>query len=346
MAKTTKRSRKPLTDEERAARRERDRKLAQDAVERLASSDGWKAWLRTRGAFRTYSFNNQLLIALQRPDATRVAGFKRWLTLGYCVRKGETSLLIWQPVPPSKKQLQEWREAGADPNQKPRTRFRLGAVFAREQVDPLPAPAVPAPLDPPIADLEGEDLADAWTPLTAIAAAIGVTVEVTDRIPGDGRYTPDAKAIQVRDGLSVNQQVVALTHELAHALVREDKQEGDPLLTYAREELVAESVAYIVASGLGFDSSANSIPYLAAYAEQTGPEAWALIASLTDRLAARIEEALYTPELPEGQPTPVRPDAQAVDRFDPAGPRGYVARDGGPLRATRIQAQHDQRTAA
>ncbi|MTD47661.1 hypothetical protein GKE82_26015 [Conexibacter sp. W3-3-2] len=341
-----KNNRKPLTDEERAARRERDRKLAQDAVDRLASSDGWKAFLRTRAAFRRYSLNNQLLIALQRSDATRVAGFRRWRTLGYSVRKGETALYIWQPVPPSKKQIEAWREAGADPKEKPRVRFKLGPVFAREQVDPLPAPAVPAPLDPPIADLEGEDLAEAWIPLTAIAAAIGVTVEVTDRIPGDGRYTPDAKAIQVRDGLSVNQQVVALVHELAHALVREDKQEGDPPLTYAREELVAESVAYIVASGLGFDSSANSIPYLAAYAEQTGPEAWALIASLTDRLAGRIEEALHTPETPEGQPAPTSPDAQAVDRMDPAGPRGFVAREGGPLRATRIQAQHDQRAAA
>lgn len=205
---------------------------------------------------------------------------------------------------------------------------------------------MPAPLDPPIADLEGEDLAEAWTPLTAIAAAIGVTVELTDAIPGDGRYTPDLKAIQVREAISPNQKVVALVHELAHALVREDTREGDPILTYAREELVAESVAYIVASGLGFDSSANSIPYLAAYAEQTGPEAWQLIAELTSRLAARIEEALHTPDPPQGQPAPVSADARTVDRFEPTGPRGYTARDGGPLRATRMQAQHDQRAAA
>ena len=341
-----KNSRKPLTEEERAARRERDRKLAQDAVERLASSEGWKAWLKTRGAFRRYSFNNQLLIALQRPDATRVAGFRRWRTLGYGVRKGERALYIWQPVPPSKKQLEAWREAGADPKEKPRTRFKLGPVFAREQVDPLPEPAVPAPLDPPIADLEGEDLAEAWTPLTAIAKAIGVTVEVTDAIPGDGRYVIADKAIQIQVGMSPNQQVVALVHELAHALVREDKREGDPILTYAREELVAESVAYIVASGLGFDSSENSIPYLAAYAEQTGPEAWQQIAELTSRLAGRIEEALHMPEPSEGQPARVSDEAPAVDRFDPAGPRGYTARDGGPLRATRTQAEHDQRAAA
>ncbi|MTD47523.1 hypothetical protein GKE82_25295 [Conexibacter sp. W3-3-2] len=322
MAKNSKRTRQPLTEEERAARRERDRKLAQDAVQQLTSTDGWKAWLKTRGAFRAYSLNNQLLIALQRPDATRVAGLKRWLSLGYCVRKGERSLLIWQPVPPNTKQLKQWRDAGADPATKPRTRFKLGPVFAREQVDPLPAPAQPAPLDPPIADLTGEDLADAWAPLTDLAATLGVTVTTTDAIPGDGRYTPALKTIEIARDISVNQQVVALTHELAHALVREDRRDDDPTLTYAREELVAESVAYIVARGLGFDPAANSIPYLAAYSEQTGPDAWQQIAALTDRLAARIENALHTEP---GQPGSSAAAVPAITPTSDAHPHGREA---------------------
>jgi hypothetical protein len=77
-----------LSDSERAERRRADRELARQAVERLRSSDGWQRWLAGRRHFHCYSLANQLLIARAMPGATRVAGFKTWLKLGYCVRKG------------------------------------------------------------------------------------------------------------------------------------------------------------------------------------------------------------------------------------------------------------------
>jgi hypothetical protein len=123
--------RKQLSDEERAERRERDREYARQAVERLRSSEGWKAWLITRATFHRYSLGNQLLIAMQRPTAAKVAGFRAWLKLGYCVRRGETAIRIWAPCPPSRKQLEQWKHNGADPDQRPRTFFKLAAVFDR-----------------------------------------------------------------------------------------------------------------------------------------------------------------------------------------------------------------------
>jgi hypothetical protein len=63
-----------LSDEERAERRRADREYARQAVEQLRSSEGWQRWLRTRRHFHAYSFGNQLLIAMARPTATRVAG--------------------------------------------------------------------------------------------------------------------------------------------------------------------------------------------------------------------------------------------------------------------------------
>jgi N-terminal domain of anti-restriction factor ArdC len=123
--------RKQLTDEERAERRECDREYARQAVERLRSSKGWRAWLTTRATFHGYSLGNQLLIAMQRPSASRVAGFKAWLKLGYCVSRGETAIRIWAPCPPSRKQLERWRQNGSDPHQRPRTFFKLTAVFDR-----------------------------------------------------------------------------------------------------------------------------------------------------------------------------------------------------------------------
>jgi hypothetical protein len=101
-----------------------------------------------------------MLLAMQKPDATRVAGFKAWLALGYCVRRGEKALRIYAPCPPSKAKLEAWRRAGGDPADKPRTFFRLTAVFDFSQVDELPPPAHPAPLEPPAAaEIDGTELA-------------------------------------------------------------------------------------------------------------------------------------------------------------------------------------------
>src|SRR3954464_7277811 len=141
--------RTPLTDAEREQRRAADRAFVQQAVEQLRSSDGWQRWLTTRRHFHTYSLRNQLLIAMQCPHATRVAGFKAWLAMGYCVRRGETALRIFAPCPPSKAKLPASREPRAPPAEKPRPFFRLPAVFDRSQVAELPPPAEPAPLDPP-----------------------------------------------------------------------------------------------------------------------------------------------------------------------------------------------------
>lgn len=83
-----------------------------------------------------------------------MAGFRAWLKLGYCVRRGESSRIgVWAPCAPNKKRLQAWRDAGADPAQRPKTYFRLEAVFSHAQVEPLPPPAEPAPLQPPIAEI-------------------------------------------------------------------------------------------------------------------------------------------------------------------------------------------------
>jgi len=81
-----------LTPDERAARRAADRQLLADAVQALTTSEGWQRWLQARRAFHRYSLHNQLLIALQAPVATRVASFRAWLKLGYCVRRGEKAL--------------------------------------------------------------------------------------------------------------------------------------------------------------------------------------------------------------------------------------------------------------
>lgn len=283
-----------LTEQERAARRERDREYAQQAVEQLRNTEGWERWLRTRALFRSYSLGNQLLIAMQRPSAERVAGFRAWLKLGYCVRKGETGIRIWAPCPPTRKQIETWQRNGGKPEERPRTFFKLAAVFAQDQVQELPPPAQPVPIECPIRAIEGDDLADVLPRLIALAMEIGSRVSFA-AIAGGARgfYEPATKRIVIESQMSANQQAATICHELAHALVRAEQESDDPDLAYASEELVAESVAFTCIRSLGIESDAKSIPYMASWAEQTDLKVLEQCAALIDRLARRIENALH-----------------------------------------------------
>jgi antirestriction protein ArdC len=282
-----------LTEQERAERRARDLQLARQAVEQLRTSEGWTRWLQIRASFTSYSPTNQLLISLQNPAATRVAGFRAWLKLGYCPAKGSKAIRIWAPCPPTRKQLHSWQQNGADPQARPRTFFKLVPVFAQDAVVPLPPPAVPAPLDPPIHDVAGEELADRIPALVDLAEQIGSTVTFATVTGGaHGYYQPSSRRIVVEQALSGNQRVKTLAHELAHALVRADRHDSDPTLDYAAEELVAESVAWTCLKSVGVDPAGYSIPYLASWAESSDLGVLERTAGLIDRLAHRIETAL------------------------------------------------------
>ena len=98
-----KRSSRRLSDPQRAERRERDRERARQATEALLTSEGWERWVRARAVFHTYSLQNTLLLAFQCAERgitpTRVGGFRTWLKLGRCVRKGEAALWVIAPMP-------------------------------------------------------------------------------------------------------------------------------------------------------------------------------------------------------------------------------------------------------
>jgi antirestriction protein ArdC len=294
---TMTKKRRSLTEEERAERRAAEREQMREAVEALRTSEGWQRWLRVRRHFHTYSFHNQLMIAIQCPEATRVAGFRRWLEIGYCVRKGEKAIRIWAPCPPSKKAIARWRSEGAVPEKEPRTFFRLVPVFDASQVDPLPEfPGDAVPLEPPHEPVAGDGLADRVPTLVEFADRLELEVSI-EVVPGAalGYHEPATGRIVIEDvgpDFSANAQVSVLVHELAHALVRIDRREEDPKLGYAEEEVVVESVAYSVCASLGLDSSGSAVPYVAGWAEGVGGDPIEAYAELIDRLARRIEEVV------------------------------------------------------
>jgi hypothetical protein len=159
------------------------------------------------------------------------------------------------------------------------------------QVEPLPAPAEPALLDPPVVPVEGDELAWAFPALLALAGELGIQVSV-EPMPErmGGCYVPATKVIALNERRSINHQTKTFVHELSHALIRLEREESDLPFGYCEEELMVESIAYTVCGRLGLDTSDYSIPYLAAWSEQADMETIELAAKTIDRIAKRIED--------------------------------------------------------
>jgi antirestriction factor ArdC-like protein len=163
-----------LTEKERAERRRQDRERLQQAARELLSSEGWARWVKTRAMFHSYSAGNRMLLAAQSHERgivpTRVAGFRTWLKLGRCVRKGETALRILAPIT-----VKERDELTGEENDERRVLFKTAFVFDISQTEVLDG-AEPAPLDPPHQPLTGDSHAHLLAPLQRFAESLGYSV--------------------------------------------------------------------------------------------------------------------------------------------------------------------------
>jgi len=276
-----------LTDAEREQRRDQDRKRLHQAAQQLLTSEGWQRWVRVRarGGLARLSLNNQLLVALSCPDATFVAGFKAWLELGYCVRKGEKAIRIIAPMPIKPRQ-DDNADTDADES-RPRVLFKGVPVFDRSQVAPLDGVEL-APLDPPCEPLTGDSHAHLLAPMQAFTESLGFTVSF-ESIPGatGGWCDPKEKRIVVDAGQPPNAQLRILIHETIHALGVGYAEYGR-----ARAEVIVDTVTYLVAARVGLDVSGEAVPYVAGWGETGALEAVTAFASTIDELARRVATVL------------------------------------------------------
>ncbi len=278
-----KRSRRPLTEEERAARRAADTERIEQAVRELRTSDGWQRWLKTRAAFHRYSALNCMLIAMQCPHATRVAPMLTWNRLGRHVIKGERAIAINVFKGTFKVEHEDGKE-----DEVPRFQLR-GCLFDISQTDGDGLP------EPPTEPITGESHAHHLPALRGLAAELEYSVRF-EPVPGraQGYCQPTERLIVVDDSLPPNGAVHVLVHELAHALgIGYDNH------TRARAETLVESITYIVCAGIGLDTSCESVPYVAGWDDED-LTALREFAGDVDQIARRIEAVLH-PDDPKEQ---------------------------------------------
>ena len=224
-------------------------------TDEVRKSDFFKQWLDAMATFTSYSFNNQMLIAFQRPTATRVAGFHAWRTLGRHVNKGAKGIAILAPCVYRKKTEPDNEDSSS--TVKKLVGFKTAWVFdlADTAGDPLPTLTYAA------ADGGDELLARLeWT----TEEELGICLDYEEILePGVEGYSAGGRIV-VRTSLSPSAKAAVLLHELAHEKLHQgDKRDEAKTKSRRQRELEAEATAYVVMRHFGIDHVASN--YLATY---------------------------------------------------------------------------------
>ena len=250
----------------------------EQGITELFDSERYKEYLRVMSKFHNYSFNNTLLIAMQKPDASLIAGFTAWKNqFQRNVKKGEKGIKIIAPSPFKIKQETE----KIDPQTQKPVIGRDGKPVTEEKEITIPAYKVVSVFD--VSQTEGKELPD-----IAVDALTGdveqysdffTALEKTSPVPigfekieggAHGYYHLEDKRIALDEGMSELQTLKTAIHEIAHAKPHDidlnaPKDEQQPRVDRRTREVEAESVAYTVCQHYGLDTSDYSFGYVAGW---------------------------------------------------------------------------------
>ena len=252
-------------------------KQLEEGVKELFTSERYKEYLKTMSKFYNYSFNNTVLIALQRPEATLVAGYSAWQkNFHRQVKKGEKGIQIIAPSQRKEKEVvekfdPETNEPILGPDGQPETEvvehvvsdFRVVRVFDVSQTygEPLPEIAIP--------DLT-EQVQNFPLFLQAVKELSPVLIHFGETGGEEkGYYSNKGKEIVVKEDMSESQTIKTLIHEIAHAKLhdRELLEKAGEEKDQRTKEIEAESIAYTVCQYFGLDTSDYSFPYIAGWSD-------------------------------------------------------------------------------
>ncbi len=282
-------------------KRDELRKAARKALEKLIQdveagvSETLKQYLKAMGRFHRYSAGNAILIHLQKPDATHVAGFRAWTRLGRHVKKGEHGIAIMAPVVWRRKTQQNTSNERNDEDEETISTFKTAYVFDVSQTEGRPLPEFAKTKGDPGSYLER---------LESFISDRGIKLERGDLRIAEG--VSIGGTILLKACLAPAEEFSVMVHELAHEMLHQDPANRPKEKTVREAE--AEAVAYVVCQGIGLDVNTASSDYIQLY----DGEKKTLMASLEriQRTAAEILEVVAVED---------------KDRTEAAGDPGRVA---------------------
>ncbi len=250
------------------------------AVDALADDTNWNQFLAAMSRFHNYSFGNQLLIAVQNPDATRVAGFRAWEALGRHVKKGERGLSILAPkvIRVPEKDAAGNPVVGADGKPVKRGQvigFTGATVFDISQTEGEPLPEIQRELteEPPAGFIDD---------LEAAITAQGYTVLYEDSLGQEdlfGATSPTKKTVRIKSGLSAGSRAQVLAHELGHIVAGHTENMAEYHAGHGGKrgvfEVEAESISHVLLTVNGMTTQADVTgTYIAGWArtDKTGED--------------------------------------------------------------------------
>lgn len=265
----------------------------EQGIKDLYSSDKWKEMLDFSKNFRNYSLNNQLLIAMQYPEATYVAGFSKFKQMNIQVNEGAKAIKIFAPSSYTREMEYEkikntsldtqkvqdsiyLDEEGREMCSVPFQSFRVVNVFDISQTNGMDKiPQLVETLDYDLSNFD--ELVDVLSNTTTASIVFKETNTDSTLSNAYGYFRPSTNEIVVRSDMSEADKIKTLVHEIAHSnlhgqeLLVEGIEDTSLLKGRDMKEIQAESVAYIVCKELGIDSSTRSFAYIGEYA-YTGNE--------------------------------------------------------------------------
>ena len=256
-------------------------------IAELTTSEKWQRYLDVQSKFYRYSPSNAMLIMMQNPYATRVAGYKKWLELGRQVMAKESALRILAPMTYK-------RDDGLEGEKTSEIRgFKMVPVFDISQTEGPDLPDI-------VSKLEGLAPEGVFEKLTVFAETIGFRVERPESLDSgaNGDTSHVSGLIRVVSSNSEAQQAKTLAHEIGHALLHDPESATTKDLTRGLKELEAESAAYVICTALGMDTSDYSFGYVAGWAGG-GPEAIAGVKESAGRIQKASTAVLKTFEAEE-----------------------------------------------
>lgn len=237
---------------------DRAKKVSEQAFEELiraveaGKSQKLIEYLKAMAKFHNYSLNNAILIGFQKPDATRVAGYRTWQKLGRFVKKGEHGIVIMAPIVYRKK-IEPEEDDDKEIEEETVTIFKTVHVFDISQTDGKPLPE--------FARVDGDP--GIYTErLRKYVSSKGIKLEFREAI-GSAEGMSCGGVIKLKKGLSVAEEFSVLAHEVAHELLH--KSRDNISKDKKVREIEAEAVAFVICSGIGLEVNSSSSDYIQLY---------------------------------------------------------------------------------